>query len=1042
MDNTLPEKNCPNCRVPVPAEAPQGLCPRCVMAGAMGGLVATTVADERRTPPSVEAVQAAFPQLEVVGLIGAGGMGFVYKARQPRLDRFVALKLLPESAARSPAFAERFNREARVLARLNHPNIVTVFDFGQAGGFFFLLMEFIDGVNLRQAMRAGKLQPAVAMGIVPKICEALQFAHAEGVLHRDIKPENILLDGRGRVKIADFGIAKLIDEDPNDVTLTVSGASLGTPHYMAPEQIERPGDVDHRADIYSLGVVFYEMLTGELPLGRFAVPSAKTELDARVDDIVLRALAKERELRQQSAGEIKTQVEQLSSAGAAPKPAGNVHGREAAAGIDAGTSSRAGAGAGAEAGPPPPAVSRGIPYWKAAHRPLVLIVLTVGLFLVGENALSRGAMVIGAALSAWRSGPLSGLVGLLLLAIPPGLAWWVWRMRTTLLEPLALGKPDDRCPPEELPAVRLLHRLALALILGIAVLAGLWLGGHLVTLVASIGALFVGNETGLALLLAAMVAGAVWVALREPNTEVTNEVTAGPRWMPAVGVAFVVLGALSMVPGLIGGQTFFQRVNPYPPSTAALVGLSLLTRANALRRLSLVGCAVFGAINAHALIWTMTHTVDLPPQSGLGSEALRVMPGLVVLAAGFWVLRRRDVMGAFGLVPVDGRSAAAPAGSGAARWVGVLAFGAVVASALLLMTNVSRLGQSPSVGVVPSLAVLFLPVAVLALVGTILGLVRVWRWRGRGYLDGMLPALTAVATWPVVLAGLVASRHLLLRNLGILDRGGERLFFMMCAGLAGLGAAVVVARWRRTARREVEAAPHLASTRMPGGTVQLAVALALVCYFAVAAGLGIRVAVATVQQAGAVPTLSVPADPASLTPSPIGSNGSRIGFIVPNGQVAVVVPVFWSNHVAFRLPNLAGHVIAPSVEPLHAVEASIEWLRSDPPAGQSGKAWAVTVGLARGGTARSGVILMPETFDVFTNSAIQTVRLNPDSTMSLWLVRTNVLGNGVSLEAECREFLPANGEVLVSERFGTGTNWAAQADAPAVEPVEKPAGNP
>ncbi len=200
-----------------------------------------------------------------------------------------------------------------MLARLNHPNIVTVHDFGQSDGFFYLLMEFVDGVNLRQAMQAGRFTPQQAMMLVPKICDALQFAHDEGVLHRDIKPENILLDTRGRVKIADFGIAKLVGEAREKLTLTASGAAVGTPHYMAPEQLEHPQDVDQRADIYSLGVVFYEMLTGELPIGRFAPPSEKSEVDPRVDDVVLRALEKEREKRFRSASEVKTSVEAITS---------------------------------------------------------------------------------------------------------------------------------------------------------------------------------------------------------------------------------------------------------------------------------------------------------------------------------------------------------------------------------------------------------------------------------------------------------------------------------------------------------------------------------------------------------------------------------------------------------------------------------------------------------------------------------------------------------------------------------------------------------
>ena len=181
-------------------------------------------------------------------------------------------------------------------------------------------MEYVDGVNLRQAMQAGRFTPQQALAVVPQVCEALQYAHQEGVLHRDIKPENILLDSRGKVKIADFGIAKLVGELHAEDARTLTGARLGTPHYMAPEQIEHPGDVDHRADIYSLGVVFYEMLTGELPLGRFAPPSEKSSSDPRLDDVVFRTLAKEPSRRPQSAGDVKTQVESASTGPAVPPP--------------------------------------------------------------------------------------------------------------------------------------------------------------------------------------------------------------------------------------------------------------------------------------------------------------------------------------------------------------------------------------------------------------------------------------------------------------------------------------------------------------------------------------------------------------------------------------------------------------------------------------------------------------------------------------------------------------------------------------------------
>jgi tRNA A-37 threonylcarbamoyl transferase component Bud32 len=304
-----PPKLCPNCKAPIPPDAPGGLCPACVLLGAAGPT--QSMPGALASAPTIEELTAAFPDLEVVEMIGHGGMGVIFKARQPRLDRFVALKILPPHLAQQPGFTERFTREARALARLNHPNIVAVYDFGERGSFCFLLMEFVNGVNLRQAMRSG-VTPEQALGLVPRICEALQFAHDRGVLHRDIKPENILLDTTGTPKLADFGIAKLAEEGATERHLTVSGAALGTAAYMAPEQIERPGAVDHRADIYSLGVVLYEMLTGELPLGRFAAPSAKAKVTTGVDEVVFRALEKERDRRQQSATEMKTQVEHAS----------------------------------------------------------------------------------------------------------------------------------------------------------------------------------------------------------------------------------------------------------------------------------------------------------------------------------------------------------------------------------------------------------------------------------------------------------------------------------------------------------------------------------------------------------------------------------------------------------------------------------------------------------------------------------------------------------------------------------------------------------
>jgi tRNA A-37 threonylcarbamoyl transferase component Bud32 len=269
-------------------------------------------------PPEPAELAKQFPQLEILELLGQGGMGAVYKARQKQLDRLVALKVLPPEVGRTEAFAERFAREARSLAKLNHPRIVSVYDFGHTeAGLYYFIMEFVDGTDLRQVIQAGELTAAEALAIIPQVCEALQYAHEEGIVHRDIKPENILLNRKGQVRIADFGLAKLLDRPAAAYTLTKDGQKMGTPHYMAPEQIEHPTEVDHRADIYSLGVVFYEMLTGELPLGRFAPPSQKVQVDVRLDKVVLRTLEKEPERRYQHASEVKTDVEAVC---ASPQP--------------------------------------------------------------------------------------------------------------------------------------------------------------------------------------------------------------------------------------------------------------------------------------------------------------------------------------------------------------------------------------------------------------------------------------------------------------------------------------------------------------------------------------------------------------------------------------------------------------------------------------------------------------------------------------------------------------------------------------------------
>jgi serine/threonine protein kinase len=306
---------CAKCGTLIPSRAPEDLCPKCLLVE-IEAPTESGPSHERPAPPSLETVSASFPHLEIIELIGQGGMGCVYKARQPQLNRLVALKLLSQALAENPAFADRFTREARALAALNHPNIVTIHDFGQSGGFFFLLMEYVDGVNLRQALRAGHFTPEQALAIVAPICDALQFAHDSGIVHRDIKPENLLLDKSGRVKIADFGIARII----NDPGAVLEPEAAGTPRYTAPEQKHSPSQADHRADIYSLGVVFYEMLTGDLPGPTLQPPSRKVQIDVRLDEVVLRALDQSPELRWQTAAQMRQHLETIVEPAVPPHP--------------------------------------------------------------------------------------------------------------------------------------------------------------------------------------------------------------------------------------------------------------------------------------------------------------------------------------------------------------------------------------------------------------------------------------------------------------------------------------------------------------------------------------------------------------------------------------------------------------------------------------------------------------------------------------------------------------------------------------------------
>lgn len=262
-------------------------------------------------PPSIEELDQQIPAYEFLEFIDRGGMGAVYRARQRSLNRIVAVKLLPVSLRNRRVFAERFSREAKALALLNHPNIVSVYDSGEAsGGCLYYAMEYVKGTNLRRFMKEGRATAKQLLNIAMQVCEALQFAHSRGVVHRDVKPANILIDENGRAKVADFGLAKVIGAPPQHL-LTGASDALGTPDYMAPEAVTRDYEVDHRADIYSLGVMLYEMLTNHVPKGAWEPPSRAVGVDERFDEVVSRALQVDPKRRYQSVGDLSTVVRQL-----------------------------------------------------------------------------------------------------------------------------------------------------------------------------------------------------------------------------------------------------------------------------------------------------------------------------------------------------------------------------------------------------------------------------------------------------------------------------------------------------------------------------------------------------------------------------------------------------------------------------------------------------------------------------------------------------------------------------------------------------------
>ena len=302
-------KECPQCGIVSGAVALFGLCSNCLLNQELQGRAAERVKTFER--PSVESLAKLMRgQVEPLEFIGRGGMGAVYKGRGLVSNLILAVKVMPPCAVDGGSIYHRITREVDSLGRLDHRNVVHMHEWGLAGNFPYIAMEFVDGPTLRQMLRFGPLDPSYALILFLQLCDGLQHVHGRGVIHRDIKPENLLIDKEGVLKIADFGLAKLnCDTGASNKWQTSDSRRVGTPYYMAPEQVEKPEAVDHRADIYSAGAVLYEMLTGELPLGRFSPPSEKAKVDSSLDGALFKALEKGVARRYQNIDEFKRDVE-------------------------------------------------------------------------------------------------------------------------------------------------------------------------------------------------------------------------------------------------------------------------------------------------------------------------------------------------------------------------------------------------------------------------------------------------------------------------------------------------------------------------------------------------------------------------------------------------------------------------------------------------------------------------------------------------------------------------------------------------------------
>lgn len=254
-----------------------------------------------------------FPGYEIQGLIATGGMGAVYGAVQKSLERAVAIKILPQEFTRDEAFRAGFEAEAKAMARLNHPNLIGVYDFGEVAGMLYIIMEYVPGQSLHHSAHGIAIDPSEVIRLVTGICHGLAHAHQNGIIHRDIKPSNILLDLNANPKIGDFGLAR-----PADRQIQAGEEIFGTPHYTAPEVVAAPSAVDHRADIFSVGVLLHELLTGRLPADDHRTASAISMCDPRFDAIIRRATDLMPDRRYASALEIVEELHTIATT-AGPK---------------------------------------------------------------------------------------------------------------------------------------------------------------------------------------------------------------------------------------------------------------------------------------------------------------------------------------------------------------------------------------------------------------------------------------------------------------------------------------------------------------------------------------------------------------------------------------------------------------------------------------------------------------------------------------------------------------------------------------------------